>query len=177
MPPQSAENKFKILIAVLSQSATNENDFLPTLDYDKLAADLGLPTYASAQGVWKRLKDEIKRGDFGDLKIRNPTTESISPRKKPAAVTEPKVQSRSSGKKRAVEESNKRENDFKSSPTKRSKVNSIKPGQSTETEEVGRSKVSKESDGEFRKLVSALSDCRDDQMMSIFPGCYPDDDA
>ncbi|KAA8572350.1 hypothetical protein MFRU_003g04210 [Monilinia fructicola] len=165
MPPQSAENKFKILIAVLSQSATNEKDFLPTPNYDKLAEDLGLPTYASAQGVWKRLKDEIKRGDFGDLKIRNSTTGSISPGKKPAAVKESKVQSRSPGKKRAVEEWNERENEPKSSPTKRSKVHSIKRDQSTETDKEGRAKVSKESDGE---LMKPGSDCT---------GCYSSDDA
>ncbi|QSZ35481.1 hypothetical protein DSL72_008351 [Monilinia vaccinii-corymbosi] len=138
MPPQSVENKFKILITVLSQSATNDRYFLPTPNYNKLAADLGLPTYDSACGVWKRLKDEIKRGDFGDLKIRYSATES-------------KTQSRSPAKKRSLRESSETMKDSESSPTKRSKLTSTERGQSKPIEKERKRKIGKEPKGETIK--------------------------
>ncbi|CAD6440115.1 89442efa-42e6-4855-bd97-f37a53cf1708 [Sclerotinia trifoliorum] len=69
--PQTTETKFKILIAALSQFSKNENDFLPTPDYNRLARDLGLSGYASAKGVWRRLRNELIRAGHEDLRIRN----------------------------------------------------------------------------------------------------------
>lgn len=75
MPPQPVDAKFKILMAAMSQFSDNEKGFLPPPNYHKLAEQLGLPSYASAQGVWKRLTDELKAGTKGDLKIRDPEAE------------------------------------------------------------------------------------------------------
>lgn len=143
MPPQSTENKFKILIAGLSQSAKGEN-FLPTPNYYKLAEDLGLPSYASAQGVWKRLTDELKKG-AGDLKIRNPEGSPKSPEKKKPVIEK-------SPKKRVVDESDGAVDNYDSSPTKRSKVNNAKRGSRKGSDKTGKEKVIKESEAEVVKF-------------------------
>ena len=111
MSPQPVDAKFKILMAAMSQFSDNKKDFLPPPNYHKLAEQLGLPSYASAQGVWKRLTDELKVGTKGDLKIRDPEAE----KKKKTAE--------SPVKKQAAEESDAMADDSESSPTKRSKVN------------------------------------------------------
>ncbi|TGO82727.1 hypothetical protein BPOR_0770g00060 [Botrytis porri] len=72
MPPQPMEHKLMIMMAAMSQFSSNEKDVFPVPNYTILAEQLGLPSYASAQGVWKRLTDELKEGAKGDLKIRDP---------------------------------------------------------------------------------------------------------
>ncbi|KAF7864477.1 hypothetical protein EAF04_006610 [Stromatinia cepivora] len=145
--PQSTEDKFKIFIAGLSQFSNNENDFLPTPDYNRLAADLGLPNYASAQGVWRRLRNELKRAGLGDLKIRDAAARPKSPVKK-----------------RAAEEPNAIEVDSDSSPTKRV----AKRGPRKGIGKAGKEKVGKESNG---AVVKSEFDSMDDQ------DWYPHDEA
>ncbi|TEY65552.1 hypothetical protein BOTCAL_0139g00190 [Botryotinia calthae] len=105
MSPQPVDAKFTILMAAMSHSQ------LPAPNYHKPAEQLGLPSYSSVQGVWKRLTDELKEGTKGDLKIRDPEAE----RKK--KTTESPV------KKQAAEESDTMAYDSESSPIKQSKVN------------------------------------------------------
>ncbi|KAI9647043.1 hypothetical protein NHQ30_005045 [Ciborinia camelliae] len=169
MPPsQSADNKLKILIAALSQSASSEKDFLPNPNYHKLAEDLGLPSYAAAAGVWKRLRDELKKGDFGDLRIRDSAADSKSPGKKRPAAEESKAQSGSPGKKRAAEESKSTENDS-GSPTKRSKPSSSKRGQSKEADKAGKKKVDEEASGE---LIKPEVDWMEDKQIDALNNWY-----
>ncbi|KAF7954863.1 uncharacterized protein EAE97_000122 [Botrytis byssoidea] len=118
MPPQPIEHKFKILMATMSQFSSNEKDLLPAPNYTILAEQLGLPSYASAQGVWRRLTDELKEGAKGDLKIRDPQADKK--KKKESAVQQ--CEEDSPVKKRAAEESDTMANDSEPSPTKRSKV-------------------------------------------------------
>ncbi|KAF5879150.1 uncharacterized protein Bfra_006354 [Botrytis fragariae] len=106
MPPQPIEHKFKIIMAAMSQFSSNEKDILPVPNYTILAEQLGLPSYASAQGVWKRLTDELKEGAKGDLKIRDPEAD----KKKKIAVQQHKEES--PVKKRAAEESDTMANDI-----------------------------------------------------------------
>ncbi|KAF7904669.1 hypothetical protein EAF00_002003 [Botryotinia globosa] len=122
MPPQPIEHKFKILMAAMSQFSSNEKELFPVPNYTILAEQLGLPSYASAQGVWKRLTDELKEGAKGDLKIRDP--EADKKKKKKSAVQQ--CEEDSPVKKRAAEESDTIANDSESSPTKRSKVSAGK---------------------------------------------------
>lgn len=143
MPAQSTETKFKILIAALSQSPTSEKEFLPAPNYNKLAADLGLPSYASAQGVWRRLMKEFEKGSFGDLKIREEGAETKTPTKTPAGGGKSKASSASPAKKRASEDTN----DPQASPTKKSKATSGKRGESKGVDNGGRNRADKESDG------------------------------
>ncbi|KAF7958117.1 hypothetical protein EAE96_003681 [Botrytis aclada] len=104
MPPQPIEHKFKILMAAMSQFSSNEKELFPVPNYNILAEQLGLPSYASAQGVWKRLTDELKEGAKGDLKIRDPEAE--------------KKKNTSPVQKRVAEESDTMANESESSPTK-----------------------------------------------------------
>ncbi|TGO20831.1 hypothetical protein BPAE_0262g00080 [Botrytis paeoniae] len=121
MLPQPIEHKFKIIMAAMSQFSSNEKDISPVPNYTILAEQLGLPSYASAQGVWKRLTDELKEGAKGDLKIRDPEADN---KKKKSAVQQ--YEGKSPVKKRAAEEANTMANESDSSPTKRSKVNAGK---------------------------------------------------
>ncbi|TGO67285.1 hypothetical protein BOTNAR_0045g00290 [Botryotinia narcissicola] len=121
MPPQPIEHKFKILMAAMSQFSNNEKELFPVPNYTILAEQLGLPSYASAQGVWRRLTDELKEGAKGDLKIRDPQADK---KKKKSAVQQ--CEEDSPVKKRAAEESDTMTNDSESSPTKRSKVSASK---------------------------------------------------
>ncbi|THV53521.1 hypothetical protein BGAL_0048g00160 [Botrytis galanthina] len=117
MPAQPIEHKFKILMAAMSQFSSNEKELFPVPNYTILAEQLGLPSYASAQGVWRRLTDELKEGAKGDLKIRDPDADK---KKKKSAVQQREEDS--PVKKRAAEESDTMANESEPSPTKRSKV-------------------------------------------------------
>ncbi|KAJ8068704.1 hypothetical protein OCU04_002403 [Sclerotinia nivalis] len=138
--PQTTEDKFKILIAGLSQFSNNENDILPTPDYNRLAKDLGLPNYASAQGVWRRLRNELKRGGLGGLKIRDVAARPKSP-----------VQ------KRAADEPIVIEDDSESSPIKRV----AKCGPRKGIGKAGKEKVDKESNGEIAESEFGSMDDQD----------------
>ncbi|KAF7916882.1 hypothetical protein BELL_0168g00170 [Botrytis elliptica] len=118
MPPQPIEHEFKILMAAMSQFSSNQKELFPVPNYTVLAEQLGLPSYASAQGVWRRLTDELKEGAKGDLKIRDPEADK---KKKDSAAQQ--YEEKSPVKKRAAEESDKMANEPESSPIKRSKVN------------------------------------------------------
>ncbi|KAF7893467.1 uncharacterized protein EAF02_001005 [Botrytis sinoallii] len=107
MPPQPIEHKFKILMAAMSQFSSNEKELFPVPNYTVLAEQLGLPSYASAQG-----------GAKGDLKIRDPEADK---KKKDSAAQQ--YEEKSPVKKRAAEESDKMANEPESSPIKRSKFN------------------------------------------------------
>ncbi|KAF7907100.1 uncharacterized protein EAF01_004687 [Botrytis porri] len=120
MPPQPMEHKLMIMMAAMSQFSSNEKDVFPVPNYTILAEQLGLPSYASAQGVWKRLTDELKEGAKGDLKIRDPEAD------KKKKVTVQQNEEESPVKKRAAEELDTMANEPESSPTKRSKVNAGK---------------------------------------------------
>ncbi|APA07695.1 predicted protein [Sclerotinia sclerotiorum 1980 UF-70] len=136
--PQTTEIKLKILIAGLSQFSNNENDFLPTPDYNRLAKDLGLPNYASAKGVWGRLRHELKRAGRGDLKIRNVPARPRSP-----------VRRRQTGEPIVVED------DRETSLTKRVVRRAPRRGIDKAEKEI----VGAESDGEVIKSEFDSMDC------------------